>query len=287
MISIIILTKNEETDLPLCVNSISWCNDVHVVDSGSTDKTTLIAEQLGAKVYLNPFKSFGDQRNWALDNCAIKHEWILFLDADEHSTTDFRKAIHKAIGNSTEQTAGYYCCGKTMLEERWLKKSDNFPKWQFRLMRFGRARFIDVGHGQKEGLVNGTIFYIKEPYLHFPFSHGYQAWTNKHLVYAKKDAKQILTYKIRFTDLVSKHGSIRNSAIKSVVRSLPGWPLFRFIYSYILRGGFTEGQEGLIYNRKMLWYERLVKKEVINLSRNLSPEKKVGHKHFGISGPKS
>ena len=82
MISIIILTKNEQSDLPSCLNSVAWCDDIHVVDSGSSDKTVEIAVELGAKVYLKEFKSFALQRNWALDNCKLNYEWVLFLDDD-------------------------------------------------------------------------------------------------------------------------------------------------------------------------------------------------------------
>src|SRR5690606_34203619 len=121
MISVIILTKNEEQDLPRCLNSLHWCNDVHVLDSGSTDKTVEIAEEFGAKVSFNKFKSFGDQRNHALNTLPTTYQWILFLDADEVMTEKFQNAIFQAVKNATDETAGFYCCWKMMLEDRWLK----------------------------------------------------------------------------------------------------------------------------------------------------------------------
>ena len=83
MISVIILTKNEEVDLPNCLNSLKWADDIHILDSGSTDNTIEIARQGGAKISTNAFHDFGQQRNFALDQLTIKNEWILFLDADE------------------------------------------------------------------------------------------------------------------------------------------------------------------------------------------------------------
>ena len=83
MISVIILTKNEEKDLGACLRSANWSDDIHVLDSGSTDKTLDIAISNGAKVSINEFKSFGQQRNFALDHLQINNEWIFFLDADE------------------------------------------------------------------------------------------------------------------------------------------------------------------------------------------------------------
>jgi glycosyltransferase involved in cell wall biosynthesis len=268
MISVIILTKNEEKDLSSCINSIKWCNDIHVVDSGSSDATIDIAKKLGANVYVNDFKSFAQQRNWALDNCSAIYDWILFLDADEHSTVAFKNAIEKAVFNAQDNIGGFYCCCKTILNQKWLKRSDNFPKWQFRLLRRQNTRFIDIGHGQKEGKVGGKICYIKDPYLHFPFSHGLEAWSDKHLRYAKKDAYQTKSAPVNLSSFIAIHGSTRNVAIKGFMRRLPGWPLLRFCYSYILRGGFTEGHEGLTYCRKMLWYERQVRKQLRSLNQD-------------------
>ena len=108
MVSVIILSKNEEQDLPACLASLAWCRDVHVVDSGSSDRTVEIARAQGATVWTNPFTSFGQQRNWAIDHCAVKSEWILFLDADERSTPEFERAVVSAIGPAAPEVAGFY-----------------------------------------------------------------------------------------------------------------------------------------------------------------------------------
>jgi glycosyltransferase involved in cell wall biosynthesis len=266
MISVVVLTKNEEQDLPACLESIRWCDDVHVVDSGSTDQTVSLARELGAKVCVHPFESFGRQRNWAIDHCELRHEWILFLDADERSTPSFEKALLHAVVKSPPDVAGYYCCWKMMLGDRWLKRSDNFPKWQFRLFRKGRARFVDVGHGQKEGQVDGRIEYLREPYLHYAFSRGWDVWEERHRRYAKQEAKERFGKKLRWADLVSAHPSKRNPAIKQLVGNLPGWPSFRFFYSYVLKGGWREGREGWLYSRKILWYEQQTQRELRQLA---------------------
>jgi glycosyltransferase involved in cell wall biosynthesis len=265
MVSVIILTKNEEKDLPACLESLRWCDDIHVVDSGSLDSTVEVAKSQGATVSTNPFSSFGEQRNWAIDHCSTKYEWILFLDADERSTPAFERVLKERLESVPEDVAGFYCCWKMMLGERWLKRSDNFPKWQFRLLRRGGARFIDVGHGQKEGVVNGRIEYIEEPYLHYAFSRGWEAWMDKHWKYARQEAKQRLNKPIDFANLFSAHGSKRNPAIKLLVGGLPGWPELRFIYSYLLKGGFLEGQEGLTYCQKIMWYEKQTQIEMRRL----------------------
>ncbi len=258
MVSIIILTKNEEKDLPMSLGSVNWSDDVHVLDSGSTDKTITIAEEYGAKVSHNTFKSFGQQRNHALDCLHIKNEWILFLDADEVVTDKFKQAIFDAIVNADNTIAGYYCCWKMMLEDVWLKHCDNFPKWQFRLMRKGMARFTDFGHGQKESDVKGRVEYLKEPYLHYGFSKGWSQWIDRHNKYSTQEALARIENIPPFKNIFTKHSSIRNPALKSWLCRLPGWPFLRFFQAYVLSLGFLEGIPGFIYCINMSYYEFLI-----------------------------
>src|SRR5438874_9807402 len=138
-LAIIILTHNEADNLPRCLDSVSGFGEIIVVDSGSDDGTQQIAEGAGTRVYEHSFESFAQQRNWALENCDLKTEWILFLDADEVATPEFRQAVAHAIQNAGDSIAGFYCCWKTMLDQRWLRRSDSFPKWQLRIVRRGRA----------------------------------------------------------------------------------------------------------------------------------------------------
>ena len=86
MFSVLILTFNEEVNLPGCLNSISWCDDVWVLDSGSTDKTVEIAKERGCHILTRQFDNFGDQRNYAIDTARFKHKWVFDLDADERFT---------------------------------------------------------------------------------------------------------------------------------------------------------------------------------------------------------
>src|SRR5438045_4083417 len=85
-VSVVTLTLDEERNIADCLRSCAWCDDVHVLDSGSSDRTCAIADAMGATVHRNPFRSFGHQRNWAIDNIATKHNWQFHLDADERFT---------------------------------------------------------------------------------------------------------------------------------------------------------------------------------------------------------
>jgi len=259
MISIIILTRNEQRDLPGCLRALRWCDDLHVVDSGSSDDTVDIARNHGACVYEHPFSSFGDQRNWSLDHCDLKYSWILFLDADEVANDQFASAALKAVGDAPDSTAGFYCCWKWIYDGRWLKRCDSFPKWQFRLMRKGRARFTDFGHGQKETEVIGTIDYLRTPYDHYGLSKGIGHWLDRHNRYATLEAAVRLDTPINWRAVFSSHGSVRNKALKPIVSRMPGWPLARFCITYVLCLGFLEGRPGFVYCANLAYYEFLIR----------------------------
>ena len=271
MISVVILTKNEERDLPACLQNLDWCDDIHVLDSGSTDRTLEIASQYGAKVLVHPFESFGKQRNIALDNLPLLHDWILFLDADEIVTDKFRTAMEEAVAAADADTAGFYCCWKMMLEGRWLKHCDNFPKWQFRLLKKGMAGFTDFGHGQKESLLNGHIKYIREPYLHYGFSKGWSHWIERHNRYSGQEAVARLANRPPFKNIFSSHGSTRNPALKSWLSRIPGWPLLRFFHAYFFNLGFTEGTPGFIYCANIAWYEFLIQVKMREIKKQERP----------------
>lgn len=264
-LTIIILTHNEADNLPRCLGSIAGFGEIVVVDSGSNDDTQEIAKDAGTRVYEHSFAGFGPQRNWALENCEPKHEWILFLDADEVATPAFRRAVEVAIQNATDVIAGFYCCSKMMLDSRWLRRSDSFPKWQLRIMRRGRADFIGSGHGQKEGRVDGELGYVREPYLHYAFSEGWESWWAKHSRYADEEATERLSRTASFGELFSKDSSRRNRALKPILSRIPTWPLLHFLYIYILKGGFLDGREGFAYCASMGWYEHLIRAKMREL----------------------
>src|SRR5260370_17937326 len=117
-----------------------------------------------------------------------------------------------------------------MLEQRWLRRSDSFPKWQLRIVRRGRADFIDSGHGQKEGRVAGEIGYIREPYLHYALSKGWEAWWAKHNQYSGEEAADRFSRSPSGRELFSKDPSRRNRALKPVLSRIPCWPLLPFLH---------------------------------------------------------
>jgi glycosyltransferase involved in cell wall biosynthesis len=272
LISAIILTLNEAEDLPNCLKALDWTDQNFVLDSGSTDETCEIALRMGADLYKNKFMGFGQQRCWAIDNIPVKSDWILFIDADEVCTPKFASAVLDAIQNSKNDTAGFYCCWKLMLYGKWLKLSDSFPRWQFRILKKGKARYRDAGHAMKESDVQGKLGYIKEPYLHYAFSKGWTFWFNRHNKYSTLEAKERLQTNFKPQDMLSKDQSIRKEAIKQYMSKIPGWPILRFIHSFFFKGGILEGIPGLLYSVNISIYEYMIQLKMLE-SKLVSPKK--------------
>ena len=98
--SVVILTLNEEVNLPHCLASLAGLNcETFIVDSGSTDRTLEIARGFGATVVTHPFENYGAQRNWALDNLDLRTPWVLHLDADERLSSELRESISRTLAD--------------------------------------------------------------------------------------------------------------------------------------------------------------------------------------------
>ena len=258
--SILVLTKDEEVNIRSCLESCNAASDdVHVLDSGREDKTCEIARTFGAEVHVNPFETFGQQRNWAIDNISFRHDWVLHLDADERMTPQFDTALRSAV--SRDPTVdGFFLPSKLIFMGRWLRRSDDYPKYQMRFFHRERMRFVDYGHGQRER-PGSSIERLEEPYLHLPFEKGLDAWKERHRRYAQQEAQQALlalSEPIPWRDLFSVDPVLRRRLRKAVAYRLPFRAGLRWTMLAILRGGVLEGRAGLRYISLMAWYEHLI-----------------------------
>lgn len=260
-VTIVILTKNEVDNIAPCLHSCSWSDDVHVLDSGSTDGTCEVAREFGVQVHINPFESFGKQRNWAIDNIPAKHKWQFHLDADERFTPDILAEMAELLGadGTRSDKAGYLVPSKLIFMGRWLRRSAKYPTYQVRLFHSDRCRFMDFGHGQREE-TTGEIAKLKQPYLHFNFSKGLTDWVAKHNNYSSREAHEALHRRGEpgeWRGLFASDGVKRRRALKSLAYNVPCRPLVRFLYSYVASGGFLDGRAGLHYCLLMSFYEYL------------------------------
>ena len=260
-ISILILTFNEEKNLPACLKAIAWCDDIVVVDSFSDDRTVEIAENLGVHVYQRQFDNFASQRNFALANCKFKHEWVFHLDADEIITDELKSEMEREIENA--KVEAFRVPSKMIMFGKWLRFSGMYPAYQVRLGRVGVLRFKQVGHGQREDMDASRVGTLKNPYLHYSFSRGFEDWFTKHNYYSTLEAVEGL--KIVEKNSIDWGGMLsigeptrRRRALKDVAVRLPFRPMLRFLYIYILRRGFLDGTAGFTYCLLISIYDYMI-----------------------------
>jgi glycosyltransferase involved in cell wall biosynthesis len=270
-VSILLLTLNEEANLPACFEALAWCDDIVVVDSFSTDRTVEIASEAGARVIRRRFDNFAGQRNHALENVPFRHEWIFHLDADEIFTTGLLLEIREVIAVTSLEA--FRVPSKMMFFGKWLRYSGMYPTYQVRLTRAPDFRFMQVGHGQREDLSPEKIGTLRNPYLHYSFSKGIGEWFDKHNRYARLEAVETILHlsegEVGWGELFSTDATSRRRTLKKLSFRLPLRPLFRFLYMYILRLGVLDGRQGLTYCALLSIFEYMI---VLNIREIQSQE---------------
>ena len=223
-LSVAIIARDEQHSIAPCLESISWADEVVVLDSGSIDATVEICRSLGARVEITDWPGFGAQKNRAIERCS--GDWILSLDADERVTPDLRAAIERAMASPGEHTAfriprlSSYC-GRTMRHGGW------WPDYVVRLFRRGKARFSeDLVH--EKLLVEGTTGTLKEPLAHEAFV----------------DLQEVLAKMDRYSSAGAQH-LLATGAGGSLTRAV-GHGLWAFVRTYLLRAGYLDGREGFM-----------------------------------------
>lgn len=258
-VSVVILTLNEEVNIAACLESCAWCDDVHVLDSGSEDRTVELARAHGAAVHSHPFESFGKQRNWAIDNIPLKHDWVFHLDADERFTPELVREMADRLGRDPAE-AGYHIPHKLMLMGRWLRRAGGYPTYQMRLFHKGRMRFRDYGHGQRED-TQGAVGVFESPYLHYAFSKGLYDWLDKHNRYSSLEALEVIgtrRERMQLSDLFSRDPVRRRRCWKEVGYHLPFRPALRWFVTMFVIGGVLEGRAGYTYAKLLALYEQMI-----------------------------
>ena len=273
MFSVLVLTLNEERNLPHCLASVSRCDDIVVLDSGSADRTAEIARAAGARVFVHPFVNFAQQRNHAHEHIPFRHPWVFHLDADEQLTPALFDECRQTSAASTNAPPldGYLVAPRMMFRGRWIPRCTDFPAYQARFVAPARFRFVQAGHGQREapGQKLGTL---RENYLHDLSSETEDAWLAKHRRYAREEAAAIVADPVSsahlFRTLFAGPALARRRALKRLSYALPARPAFRFVYQYLLRGGFLDGAPAWHYCRLLATYERFARDELRRLRRS-------------------
>lgn len=260
MISILVLTKNEERDLPGCLESVAWSDDIHVYDSMSTDRTVEIAESFGAKVTKRPFDNWAAHQNWGLQNITFKYPWVFYIDADERMTQELHDAILEATRNPGNSIA-FRIQRRDFFLGTWLKHVQTSP-FYIRLFRPERIRY--------ERLVNpltipdGPVGQVTGYLDHFPFSKGISHWLDRHNSYSTFEAQQIVENRRNnsgfsfWKALFERDFNARRFHQKEIFYRLPGRPIVKFLLLYLGKRGFLDGRAGLTYAILQSIYEYMI-----------------------------
>ena len=269
-IAAVVISLNEANNLPRCLNSLSWCEELLLIDSGSTDGSQAIAAQRRARVleHRQPGRfSFTVQRNWALENGGLSSDWVLFLDADEEVGPACRGAIEAAIQSALRQEdghVGFELTPRYWFLGRWLRYTQGYPNWHPRLVRRGHLSF--EGSLWESFPADSRIGRIAEPYEHYAFSKGIDDWLERHRRYADWEAERIVAY----LDGGGSNalGTRRWLRLRRLAAKLwPLRPLLRFSQKYLLQGGFREGWQGLLFSLLMAGYDLITVVKVIERKR--------------------
>jgi glycosyltransferase involved in cell wall biosynthesis len=222
-LSAIIITRNEAANIGDCLDSVAFCDERIVVDSGSTDGTLIIAKEKGARVAFREWSGFGAHKNYALS--LAQGDWVLSIDADERVTPELVEAI-KAVVESGDAD-GYEVPRRSTFCGREMRHSGWFPDRVLRLFRRGKARFSDdVVH--ERVICEGKVARLKAPLMHYPVAR-------------LEDA-------IRRMDGYSTLGAQKSVASDRKVSFFTGIAhgAFTFLRIYVLRLGFLDGAAGFL-----------------------------------------
>ena len=259
-ISVLVLTKNEQQDLPGCLESVSWCDDVIVYDSFSTDDTPAIAERFGARVVKRVFDNWAAHQNWGLRNLPFKHPWVFYIDADERMTPELVASVREAAAGPGDNVA-FRIQRRDFFLGTWLKHVQSSP-FYLRLFRPEKMRYERLVN--PVSIADGPVGAVAGYLDHFPFSKGVGHWFERHNSYSALEARQIVQNRrerVVFSwrkALTARDFHERRFHQKELFYRLPWRPVVKFLVLYVGKGGFLDGRAGLTYAILCAIYEYMI-----------------------------
>lgn len=263
-ISVLVMTLNEQQDLPGCLESLSWCDDIHVFDSLSTDGTLAIARRHRAHIVQRRFDDESTHKNWGLDHIRFKHPWVFCIDADERVTpelsVEMREAVLRNKGTESDPVA-YRMPRRDHLMDRWLRHVVPSALY-IRLFRPAKVRYERLINPIV--VVDGPIGDLDAHFNHFPFSKGMTHWFAKHNRYSSLEGEQTLLNRRKnvsfsiWKAFTESDFSRRRYHQKELFYRLPMRPLVMFLYLYLIKRGFLDGRAGLMFALLRMTYEYMI-----------------------------
>jgi glycosyltransferase involved in cell wall biosynthesis len=270
-LSVLIPVKNEAANLTACLATVSFADEIVVVDSQSSDGTQEIAAAAGASVTQFHWNGeFPRKKNWALANVPWRHQWVLIVDADERITPQLEGEIRRAIQQTDAD--GFYLNRRFWFLGGWINHCGYFPSWNLRLFRHRLGRYERAGSGggassgdnevHEHVVLEGRTEYLAAPMEHYAYP-DISTFVEKHNRYSTWEARVSETFyrnsKGEGTLAAGLFGTPleRKRWLKQCFRCAPFRPTLRFLYHYVWRQGFRDGYRGWILCRLLAGYEFL------------------------------
>lgn len=260
-LSVVILTYDEEENLPYCLESLSELScEIFVVDSGSRDATLKIARQAGCQVLQHEFVNQAEQLNWALKELPIRTPWVMRLDADERLTAELVEELKEKLPALPSHISALTIKRRVYFWGRWIRHGGYYPTWLLRVWRHGyahcEARWMDehmvIRDGEVSKLSNDLVDENRKD-LTF--------WIAKHNRYADRELKDILETSTSEVEGLVGQARTRRWLKSNVYSHAPLFlrAFFYWVYRYVFLLGFLDGTAGLIFHfLQGFWYRFLV-----------------------------
>lgn len=280
-ITTVILTYNESLHIARAIKSVtSISKKIIVVDSFSSDRTTEIAENLGAVVYQRKFINQAEQFNWALDNLEINSEWILRLDADEIIEPDLAANISRILPSLNRDIVGINLKRKHIFMGRWVRYGGRYPLLMLRLWRNKHGRIEERWMDEHAVVWGGSTITLDGGFSDHNLNN-LTFFTDKHNKYATREAIEVIAQRralFQREERLSGATASRQAHIKRLIKErlynrIPFTisACLYFLWRYIFQLGFLDGRSGLVYHfLQGYWYRFLVGAKVMELASAIS-----------------
>ncbi|MBI3897132.1 MAG: glycosyltransferase family 2 protein [Gammaproteobacteria bacterium] len=223
-LSVVVITRNVERELPACLASVAFAEERLVIDSGSTDHTRAVAERLGARVLQQDWLGYGRQKQFGVTQA--RHRWVLCIDADERVTAELRTCIQAVLQAPRFSAYAMPRCNRFM--GRWLRHGEGYPDWSVRLFDRDRGAWSNDPVHEKV-VTNESIGRLDGDLLHE----------------SENGLADYLAKQNRYTTLQAEMLYARGKRAR--LGKLVIGPMFRFVKFYVLRRGFLDGVPGLVH----------------------------------------
>ena len=263
-VTVLILARDEVLNIDQCLGSVQWAEQSIVIDSGSSDGTQDVARRRGSEVVETHWRGYGAQREFALRLTQIRHDWVYFVDADEWVSVELAGEIARLV--EEPGCNGYWQYMRLVFQGRWIRHCGWYRTGRLlRLMNRRFARYDDKAFSE-HAIVAGPVGKLDHDIVDEDHK-GLAQWLRKHVSYAELETER------RLAEGATVESPVYYSRVQlflkdRVARRLPGRAVFQFVYMYILRRGFLDGRQGLLFCFLHAWFQVVI--EGLKAERRLS-----------------